>query len=362
MNQIMNIAPGSVPAHIAQSQSLNLNAAAHANLAASFAVVGYKGRIWRLRYRGDDEVLQTSAGTGHDGRPLPRTPVQTLAVVVVGMASAVSKAFYEKRYAEGDDGAPDCFSINGVAPDAASPHQQSASCAACQWNKFGSRVTENGKKAKACPDYRRLALVPAGDESNDAFGGPMLLRIPPMSLLNLDRYCRQLETVGADISQVITALGFNLDVAYPEITFSAEGWVSDPQAYATVLDHAKSDLVHRMLEEAMEAPAGAPAPVQGPLAAPRPAHLHAVPTAQPAAQAQPVTQPQPIVQAQPMVPVVQPQAQPRVSPFAQTARAQAAPAQPQPQAQPQPEAAQPPVAVVQGAPADMNKAIDDLLN
>ena len=382
MNQITNILPGSVPAHIAQSQRLNLNAAAHANLTPSFAVVGYKGRNWRLRYRGEDELLQTSAGTGHDGRPLPKTPVQHLSVVVCGMASAVSKSYYEKRYAEGDDGAPDCYSVNGIAPDAASPHKQNTSCAACEWNKFGSRMTENGKKAKACPDYRRLALVPAGDEVNEAFGGPMLLRIPPMSLLNLDRYCRQLEAMGADISQVVTQLGFNLDVAYPEITFTAEGWVADPAAYATVLDHAKGDQVRRMLEEEME-PQAAPAPAtpEAPAAlaaAPRPSHLQAVPTAQPAPTPTPAPVPTPQVAqapvgAAPVVPV-SPQVPARVSPFAQAAATRAAqPAGPvaqpqaavaaapvQPQAQPQPDP-QAPIAVIQGAPDDMNKAIDELL-
>ena len=403
MNQITNLQPGSIPAHIAQSQRLNLNAAAHANLTASFAVVGYKGRNWRLRYRGEDELLQTSAGTGHDGRPLPKTPVQSLAVVICGMASAVSKSYYEKRYAEGDDGAPDCYSINGVTPDAAAPRKQNTSCAVCEWNKFGSRMTENGKKAKACPDYRRLALVPAGDEANEAFGGPMLLRIPPMSLLNLDRYCRQLDSLGADISQVVTVLAFNLDVAYPEITFTAEGWVSDPQAYATVLEHAKSDHVRRMLEEEMEALAQPAAPeAPGALAAiPRPPHLQAVPATPPppppaaapaAAMAAPAPQPPPTpaaaqapvpAPAAPVVPI-SPLVPARVSPFAQAAAATrtapatatapapgmtaaagaamaAAQVQPQPQPQPDPQP-QAPIAVIQGAPDDMNKAIDELLD
>jgi hypothetical protein len=354
MNQIINLGPGSVPAHIAQSERLNLNAAAHANLAPSFAVIGYKGGNWRIRYRGDEIPARVTA----------------LNVIIVGMATAVSKAYYEKRYAEGDDGAPDCFSINGVAPDAASPKKQSPTCTACQWNKFGSRLTENGKKAKACPDYRRLAVVPFGDAANETYGGPMLLRIPPMSLLNLDRYCRQLEAVGADISQVVTVLEFNLDVAYPEIVFSANGWVSDPGEYATVLEHAKSDHVHRMLEEAMgpTEDAHTEAPAVTALAGPRPTHLP------PAATPQPAPQPAPqAAQAAPQ-PAAQPAAQMRVSPFAQqTAQAQPqAQATPQPTPQPTPQATpqptpQPtpqvtPTTVVQGAPPDMAQAIDNLLN
>lgn len=332
MNQIVNLA-GSIPAHIAQSENLNLNAAAHANLAPSFAVIGYKGGNWRIRYRGDETPARVTA----------------LEVIIVGAASAVSKSYYEKRYAEGDDSAPDCFSINGIAPDAASPRKQSPSCAACEWNKFGSRLTENGKKAKACPDYRRLAVVPSGDVDNISYGGPMLLRIPPMSLLNFDKYATQLQGHGADVSQVVTVLEFNLDVAYPEIQFSTSGWVSDAGAYATVLEHAKSDQVHRMLEEAMDT--GETLEGQGQTqalaAAPRPAHLQAPQPQAPQAQA-----PQP-----------QPKATPRVSPFSQP-QAQAPQAQPQAQPQPQDAAVQQttPTTVVQGAPPDMSKAIDELLS
>ena len=334
MNQLTNLA-GSVPAHIAQGEKLNLNAAAHANLAPSFAVIGYKGGNWRIRYRGDEIPARVTA----------------LEVIIVGAAHAVSKAYYEKRYTEGDDAAPDCYSINGVAPDAASPKKQSASCAACQWNKFGSRLTEAGKKAKACQDYRRLAVVPAGDVDNESYGGPMLLRIPPMSLLNLDRYATQVGAHGADLSQVVTVLEFNLDVAYPEIVFSTKGWVSDPQDYAAAIEHSKSDLVHRMLEEAMDAPQeDVPQPVAA-LATPRPAHLQPVPS-----QAQPVQQAQP-------APTPSQAAAPRLSPFAQKAAAQPV-QQAQPAAQAPAPAAQPtpqPTTVVQGAPPDMGKAIDELL-
>ncbi len=344
MNSLIKLPPGQVPAHIAQSERLNLNAAAHANLAPSFAVIGYKGGNWRFRYRGDETPAKVTA----------------LSVVIVGMASAVSKAYYEKRYAEGDDAAPDCYSINGVAPDAGSPKKQSPSCAACQWNKFGSRLTEYGKKAKACPDYRRLAIVPSGDTVNEGYGGPMLLRIPPMSLLNLDRYCRQLDGVGADISQVVTLLEFNLDVAYPEIVFSADGWVSDPQDYANVLDHARSDQVRRMLEEPMDAPQIDASTIAALDAAQKPQHMQTEHVQIPpprAVQQAPATSDQPSGLAQAPAP-----APTRASPFAQPAARRAA--APQPAAAPTAPTAQAPTpaAVIQGAPPDMSKAIDDLLS
>src|SRR3954464_2824031 len=105
MNQI-SVLRTQVPAHIAQAGKLSLNANAHQNLPASFAVLSYKGKVWRLRYRGEDTLLEESPGVGHDGRPRPVAPVSSLPVVVVGIASSISKAFYDKRYSEGGKESP----------------------------------------------------------------------------------------------------------------------------------------------------------------------------------------------------------------------------------------------------------------
>lgn len=396
MNQMAPLSTN-VPAHLQNATRHNLNASASANLSTPFSVVSIKGKVWRIKHRGIETILQTSAGTDHQGRPLPVAPVQTIDVIVVGLASGVSKTFYPGQYVEGSMEKPDCMSANGVTPDVGVPNRQSTHCASCPQNQWGSRTTAQGKRAKACQDARRLAIVPAGDELNEAFGGPMLFRIPAMSLVALDKYCRDLERMNVDISQVITRLGFQASMAYPSITFEAAGWIPTAEAYAIVDEHVRSEMVNRIINESgldsaptvdqpttTSALAQAPRPVFAPMQPQAPAQpppqvslapVQPTPPAPPAspfrqASQQPAQPPQPPTSppAQPAQPA-QPTPPPQPAPTQPPAAASAGPARPRaPRAAPAngngAGAATPtPSAgpVVTGAPADMAQVIDNLL-
>ena len=359
---------GAQPAHLAKAGGgLNLNAAARANLQASFAVLKIRGKAWRVRYRGEEKLLTASAGTGHDGRPLPEAPVQSVPVIIVGVASAISKRWYQRGFAEGESKAPDCFSVNGVSPDPASAMKQNTYCATCPQNIWGSATTDNGKKAKACRDGRRIAVVPAGNVDNEMFGGAMLLDIPPTSLNNLEQYASFLIRKNADMSQVVTEIGFDPEQTYQRLTFNVAGWVEDPDEYAAVVEVAKSDQVARMLESAVEDVTSEPAAA---LAGAKPQHLLRAsplkvvqndapdePDETPAEPAPKPTPPPPPVQTPPP-----PAAAKAASPFAR----RAAPAQVAPPGgvdAPVMKTAKATVAptVVQGAPASLEDEIDNLL-
>lgn len=367
MNEITPLRPGAMPAHL-QSRRLNLNAAAHANLVAGgFPVLSYKGKTWSVKHHGEWELLKGSQGTDHQGRPLPEQPLQYIDVIIVGMATPLSKTYYEKSYGQGDDSAPDCFSVDSIAPDASAPRKQHTSCKVCPKNQWGSRMTDNGKKAKACTDYRRIAVVPSADPENEVFGGPMLLRVPPMSIQTLHTYATRVETLGgADVSQVVTRIGFNPAHAYPSLTFEALGYYNDPAAYETVLAHAESDQVRRMLNEALDQSSGGtnPGHEQAPMnLGPRPAHLaQARPT--PQAWAGAVQQENTIqqnLQAAANRPLQEGNAASAANPPVQEAQEASAPA---PAPKPVKAAAAAAVAqpVIQGAPDDLEEAVDDLLS
>lgn len=353
MNQMVPLAGSALPAAFQSTAGLpDMNAAAQANLQASFAVVGYKGKNWRVRYRGEENLVMDSRGV----------PDPVLDVVIVGISPQISKQFYDKRYSEGDDAAPDCFSVDGVTPDAASPKKQCEACAVCPQNSWGSRITEAGKKAKACQDSRRLAVVPRADIENDAFGGPMLLRVPPMSLANLAKYCADLAKFGAQPYMVQTRLSFDHQVAYPQVTFTGVGWLDDADSQTQALEAIKDPQIDRMLtSEVIEAAAPAEA---SPLAGGPPAGFGqppaGTPTPPPAAAA-----PAPAPKPTPPTPTpAAAQAAPvkKASPF-NTKPVAAEPAQTaQPVQQAQPEPAAEPTPQVQSAPNDMASAIDDLLN
>jgi hypothetical protein len=211
---------GNLPKFLGDRRPSGSLTSARQGVQGSFAVVGFRGKVWRTKFRGNEEVV----------RDAQNQPAQSLDVVVVGVADSISKTYYAQGYVEGDDNAPDCFSLDNVTPDPSAPKKQSAVCATCPQNQFGSRMTQQGKRAKACSDARRIAVVPLGDIDNEQLGGPMLLRLPPMTLSSFARYADELERKGVpDIWNVGTRLAFDLDVAYQRITFEPIRWVSEQE-------------------------------------------------------------------------------------------------------------------------------------
>src|SRR5690606_11680321 len=104
-------------------------------------------------------------------------------VVIVKANPNLSKTFYKNGYEEGSAEKPTCYSHDGLKPAADAAEPQASACLACPHNVWGSRVTENGSKGKACQDYRRLCVVPSGQLDR-----PMLLRVPAGSLKDLVAY------------------------------------------------------------------------------------------------------------------------------------------------------------------------------
>lgn len=255
---------------------------------SSYGIVGYRGKVWSIKHQGKETQLMRDDGDG------PRGSIE---VVIVKAASAISKIFYANGYQDGSNAAPDCWSTNGVTPDAAAQNKQNATCAGCPMNAWGSRVTESGKQGKACSDSRRVAVVPLNDMANDMFGGPMLLRIPAASLKDLKAYGELLNSYHYPYYACATRISFDPKEAYPKFVFSAIRPLTDDEAkfilelrdekrVANILNEA-SDLAPRQQEEVSAPPASPfeqpPAPAPAPkTAAPKAAAKAAAPKAAPA--------------------------------------------------------------------------------
>jgi hypothetical protein len=251
-------ANGVGPAGAFAGRRTSLNAAAKADIQGGFAVVGIRGKVWSVKHRGEVDVIKNPDGL----------PMQRLEVVIVGAAPNLSKQWYQAGYTEGSDNAPDCFSTNGKTPDPSSAKRQSALCSSCPRNVFGSRITENGKRGKECSDRKLLAIVPAGDIMNERYDGPMLLRLPPTSLVLLARYTDMLESKGASLESVVTGLTFGVDAAYPRVEFSVLGWLDEQQALQVVGPDGNSGVcadpkIERMLNTVFDrtAPSEEPSPL-----------------------------------------------------------------------------------------------------
>ena len=209
-----------------------------AGIGASFGVVTYRGKVWRVKYAGEEQIVM------HPTEPGMAMPF--LDVVIVKAAPVISKIYYARGYTEGSNEAPDCFSVDGISPDAGATNPQAPKCATCPHNAWGSRVTDSGKRGKACADSKRLAIVPESDIKNDRYGGPLMLRVPAASLQDLATYNNQLQRAGGRYYGAVTRIQFAVEDAYPHLIFSPKRWLSDEECQI-VLEHQNSAVTARIL-------------------------------------------------------------------------------------------------------------------
>lgn len=214
-----------------------------AGIKPSFASINFKGKTWGIRYRG---VTQQLLVRGQQGEILGAVP--TIDVVIVKSASAISKAFYIDKYREGSFQPPDCWSTNGQVPDIAAAKRQSETCRGCRWDAFGSRTMDDGRKGKACSDNKRVAVVPATDLKNEAFGGPMLLKLTPSGFNGLSELENQLHMQGYVYWGVVMRLSFDYEQAFPKIIFTPVRVLNDHEQQE-VLNLQSNDTVDRILSE-----------------------------------------------------------------------------------------------------------------
>lgn len=245
---------GAAPAILAGQHSANDELGQ--GVASSYAVVGYRGKVWSLKFQGNEEQLMRDDGDG------PRNSIE---VVLVKASPAISKIFYANGYVDGSKEAPDCWSGNGQTPDASVQNKQHATCADCPMNAWGSRITEAGKQGKACADSRRLAVVPAADMENEMFGGPMLLRVPAASLKDLKAYGDFMNSYQFPYYGVVTRIAFDAKEAFPKFVFSAVRPLSEDEA-KFILELRSDKRVGTVLAERLDG-LSAPAPTAAPVAA-----------------------------------------------------------------------------------------------
>jgi hypothetical protein len=223
-----------------------------AGIGAGFAKITYKGAKWGIKYQGNTQMLRRFDAQNRDDGPSPN-----LDIVIVNAAEHPSKYWYEGKYQEGDITPPDCFSSNGIVPDVGAPKKQSPTCAGCKNNAWGSAMKDGGVagKGKACTDHKRLVVVPVGDITNKAYGGPMLMQVPPTSLKKLGPYKQKLALAGFNFNEVWTRVTFDATAAYPLFEFDAIRQLSDLEA-RQVLEVESDPLSDRILNSAVEGAEG----------------------------------------------------------------------------------------------------------
>jgi len=272
-NDMVAITASKLPAHLQGKVKTN-NVFASAVPVGGFPVISIKGKVFHVQ-RGDERTLITK---GEDG-----DPASFLETVIVAVNPNKSKVYYDSGYEEGSVAKPTCYSNDGTSPAGDAEHPQAKKCAACPHNQWGSRITDNGGKGKACGDSMRLAIAPP-DQIND----PMLLRVPAASLKTLGQYGQQLAKRGVEPHHVVTKIGFDYNVAHPALTFKAVRFVEAEELEeieAVLIDEEETitqitgianpntpEVEHRAAEPApkIEAPKSKPKPAPEPEPEPEP--------------------------------------------------------------------------------------------
>lgn len=222
-NDIALPSGGQLPAYFQKYQNLpsiaenvlgGLNASAHHRITI-------KGARWRIFDVQGNETVH---------------PSLTLDVVIVGANQALSKVFYSTAYNPNDeDKAPDCWSDNGTGPSSRAEKPQSATCDLCPHQVWGSKVTAQGNKTRACGDFKKLAVLLAHD-----LEGPVYeLRVPPASLGNLGNISKAMQSRGIPLPAGVMQLAFDPTSDFPKIVFGLASYL--PEQWADYVMNMTAD-------------------------------------------------------------------------------------------------------------------------
>lgn len=176
-----------------------------------------------------------------------------LDIVILSAKAGLNKIYYEAAYDPNqvEASAPDCWSLDGVKPDASIAKPVNPVCGTCPKNAFGSGRNAAGQptKGKACSDNKILAVFRKGSVYS--------FKIPPASLKNFGLYVKNLTNRGVPLGNVITYVGFDDDADYSVLQFRVGAFIpeSAKEALAALLSSQEvKDITHPMAYVALPPP------------------------------------------------------------------------------------------------------------
>lgn len=143
-----------------------------------------------------------------------------LHAIIIGVNATDHRSWYTKAWdPKAEPTSPDCWSANDATPDASSASPQSASCATCPHNAWGSS-RKAGSEGKDCSAHRRIVVLAEGDEAGDQY----TINIPGSSIRNFGTYRKALIKKNAAFQRVVTKISFD-PTAVGTLTYDAVNWV-----------------------------------------------------------------------------------------------------------------------------------------
>ena len=135
--------------------------------------------------------------------------------------AVVVNSFDKMRSYDEDDETIVCSSIDGLTPSKNISAPQAKQCAVCPQNSWGSRITPNGKRARACTEYATLRLLTLNEPSY------ALLRVPSTSLRVFRDYRKSLSSRGYTLKSVVTHVSVRPTENYDMLNFKVVRFLKD---------------------------------------------------------------------------------------------------------------------------------------
>ena len=176
-----------------------------------------------------------------NGEQIGKAVSDTLDVIIVDWMAEPSRKFYAAAYDKDAKATlPDCWSNDGINPEAGAKNKQGVSCASCVKNVKGSG--SNGK-GKACRYERRLAVLVAGDPSGDlyqiAIPGASLFSDNDGNVYGFEGYKKFLLASKEALDTVVTRLVYDAEADTAKVGFKPIRHLTELEA--DLVDAAQDD-------------------------------------------------------------------------------------------------------------------------
>jgi hypothetical protein len=154
-----------------------------------------------------------------NGEEVAKNENRAMNVVVVNANPHVSRQFYAGTYVAGETTAPDCWSNDGIKPDASIEEPQNSACDGCPQNIKGSGQGDS----KACRYQQKLAVVLESDISGDVFqlslASTSIFGRGDLDKMPFQQYAKYVGSQGKNINTLVTEMRFDSDSATPKLVF-----------------------------------------------------------------------------------------------------------------------------------------------
>lgn len=222
--------------------------------------LGGSGGMKRISIRGSVFRMMVN------GEEIAKNESRSMNVVIVNGTKYVSRKFYAGSYTPGESAPPDCWSNDGMTPDASIEAPQHANCEGCPQNIKGSGVGDS----RACRFEKRIAVVLA----DDIKGSVYQLILPSKSYFGkgdqdhmpFEQYAKYVASQGYNINMIVTEMKFDSDSDNPKLVFRPVGFLNRDQWEAAKMQgqtpEAKSAVIQTASQSDKPKAIAAPAKAQ----------------------------------------------------------------------------------------------------